>query len=109
MNAVFQQISIKAGNAFRVISVVGEMKNELYRGRPVSPRSPINMIRTVGVITFAIGVSLLCSAFIETYVLAEKLFQVMNGYPSERFIWYIAVGVAATASGGMLALLGTRK
>ena len=68
----------------------------------------IKPIQILGIVIFAVGAILLGFAYHSSNAPLDKLSNALTGRYSDRTMWYIGFGAAATLGGALLTLFGKR-
>lgn len=64
--------------------------------------------RIAGIVALAIGVALLIFAYQASNTAVEELSNTLTGRYTDQTMWYLILGIAATAGGGALLIFGRR-
>lgn len=64
--------------------------------------------RIAGIVALAIGVVLLIFAYQASNTAVEELSNTLTGRYTDQTMWYLILGIAATAGGGALLIFGRR-
>lgn len=69
----------------------------------------MSVIRIIGIVLLAVGVSLLLFGYNASQSLDERVVEGITGRFSSQTMWFVNGGIASVVGGGALAIWGSRR